>query len=186
VHGARIQSPPVSEITVEGALPKWVIAGLSLAVCAAVAALVLGAGRHTVATGDEVLPALNAVLNGGSAVLLFVGWRLIKRRRIAAHRACMLTAFGLSALFLVGYVLHHARVGNVRFEGTGALRTLYLAILFPHIVLAAVVLPMALFTIWRGWTARYALHKKIARWTLPIWLWVSVSGVAVYFMLYRM
>jgi putative membrane protein len=174
------------DVAAEGALPRWIIAGLSLAVCAAVAVLILGAGRQTVATGDELLPALNAILNGASAVLLFVGWRLIKRRRIAAHRACMLTAFGLSALFLVSYVIHHARVGSVRFEGAGALRAVYLSILVPHVVLAAVVLPLSLFTIWRGWTARYALHKKVARWTLPIWLYVSLSGVAVYLMLYRL
>ena len=163
---------------------RWLIAGLSVAICGAVAVLLLGAGSHTGAI-DATLPAVNACLNGASAVLLFVGWRFIRARRIAAHRACMLTAFGLSTLFLVGYVVHHARVGNVRFEGTGILRTVYLSILIPHVLLAAAVVPLSLTTIWRGWTADYAKHRRIARWTLPIWLYVSVSGVVVYFMLYR-
>src|SRR5690606_36366139 len=109
-----------------------------------------------------------------------------KSKNIALHRASMVTAFGFSSVFLVTYLLHHAQAGSVRFTGEGWLRVVYLAILVPHILLAAVVVPLALFTIYRGWTNRVALHKKVARITLPIWLYVSVSGVVVYLMLYRL
>jgi putative membrane protein len=98
----------------------------------------------------------------------------------------MLTAFGLSALFLVGYLVHHAQVGSVPFAGTGVVRTFYFALLVPHIALSAVVLPLALTTIWHGWHGNVPAHRRIARWTLPLWLYVSVSGVAVYWMLYRL
>ena len=158
---------------------------MSVGVCAGVAVLLLGGGGRVSATGAQ-LPAVNACLNAASSVLLFVGWRFIRRGRTAAHRACMLAAFALSTLFLVGYVVHHARVGSVRFSGAGALRAVYLSILVPHVLFAAALVPLALTTIRRGWTARYDAHKRIARWTLPVWLYVSVSGVAVYVMLYRL
>lgn len=130
------------------------------------------------------LPALNATLNALSAVLLVIGWVLIRNRHIAAHRRMMLAAFVSSALFLTSYVIYHAQVGSKPYPGTGILRTIYFAILIPHVILAAAVLPMAILTLRRGLLRRDALHRKIARITLPLWLFVSVTGVVVYLMLY--
>jgi uncharacterized membrane protein YozB (DUF420 family) len=132
------------------------------------------------------LPALNATLNATAAVLLVTGWRLIKRGRIAQHRACMLAAFCTSALFLVSYVIYHANAGSRPFGGQGPIRLVYFAILISHIVLAAAILPLSIVTLRRGWTAQYDRHVRIARWTLPIWLYVSVTGVVVYLMLYQL
>ena len=165
--------------------PRLAIAGLSGAVFVAIALVLWPASRHGAAAAPGVIPSVNAALNATSAALLALGFLFVRRGRVAAHRTCMLTAFGLSSLFLVGYLVHHARVGSVPFGGTGALRTVYLALLVPHIVLSAVVLPLALTTIWHGWYANIATHRRIARWTLPLWLYVSLSGVAVYWMLYR-
>ncbi len=133
-----------------------------------------------------LLPAINAVLNSTAAVLLLLGFVFIKQKRIALHRACMLGAFAVSAVFLVCYLIHHYRVGSVPFRGAGALRTLYFAILVPHVLLAAAVVPMALVTIRRGLKGDVVKHRPLARVTLPIWLFVSVSGVVVYLMLYQM
>jgi putative membrane protein len=132
------------------------------------------------------LPTLNAILNGIAATLLATGWVLIKRGRIAQHRACMLAAFGTSALFLVSYVIYHANVGSRPFGGQGPIRVVYFAILISHVVLAAAILPLSIVTLRRGLAARYDQHVRIARWTLPIWLYVSVTGVVVYLMLYRL
>jgi uncharacterized membrane protein YozB (DUF420 family) len=132
------------------------------------------------------LPAVNASLNAISTVLLATGWMLIRRRRIEAHRACMLAAFTASALFLTSYVIYHANVGSVPFRGVGAMRILYFAILIPHVILAASVLPLALITLSRALSRRFDRHRQIARWTLPIWLFVSVTGVVVYVMLYQL
>ncbi|HEX2340826.1 MAG TPA: DUF420 domain-containing protein [Vicinamibacterales bacterium] len=132
------------------------------------------------------LPALNATLNATAAVLLVTGWRLIKRGRIAQHRACMLAAFCTSALFLVSYVTYHANAGSRPFGGQGPIRLVYFAILISHIVLAAAILPLSIVTLRRGLTAQYDRHVRIARWTLPIWLYVSVTGVVVYLMLYQL
>jgi len=132
------------------------------------------------------LPTLNAILNGIAATLLATGWVLIKRGRIAQHRACMLAAFGTSALFLVSYVTYHANVGSRPFGGQGPIRVVYFAILISHVVLAAAILPLSIVTLRRGLAARYDRHVRIARWTLPIWLYVSVTGVVVYLMLYRL
>jgi putative membrane protein len=130
------------------------------------------------------LPHLNAVLNSISAVLLLTGFYLIRSRRIAAHRRVMISAFVTSSLFLASYVIYHAQVGSKPFPGTGFVRTLYLAILIPHVLLAAGVLPLALITLRRGLRRDDARHRRIARWTLPIWLFVSITGVIVYVMLY--
>ena len=111
---------------------------------------------------------------------LLLGYAYIRKKNIAAHRACMLTAFGASSLFLVTYLMHHAQVGSVPFRGQGLVRWVYLSILIPHIVLAAGIVPLALLTLYRGYTGRVASHRKIARYTLPIWLYVSISGVVVY------
>lgn len=131
------------------------------------------------------LPAVNAVLNGISAVLLLVGWILILNRRIAAHRRVMIAAFSTSSLFLICYVVYHAQVGSVRFTRQGVVRPLYFGILITHVTLAAAVLPLAIITLSRGLKARYERHRAIARWTLPIWLYVSVTGVLVYVLLYQ-
>lgn len=132
------------------------------------------------------LPTLNAALNAVSAALLVAGYRFIRRREIARHRACMLAAFGVSVLFLVSYLVYHANVGSVRFPGTGALRTAYLAILLSHTVLAAAVPFLAVLTLVRALQQSFDRHRRIARWTLPIWLYVSVTGVVVYWMLYHL
>ena len=131
------------------------------------------------------LPAVNAALNGISAVLLIVAYVLILNRRIDAHRRVMIAAFATSSLFLVCYVIYHAQVGSVRFTRHGFVRPLYFAILITHVTLAAAVLPLAIVTLSRGLKARYDRHRAIARWTLPIWLYVSVTGVLVYVLLYQ-
>jgi len=133
-----------------------------------------------------LLPSVNAVLNATAAVLLVWGYTLIRRKQIQAHRKVMTTAFVTSCLFLVCYIVYHVQVGSVRFPKTGAIRTVYLSILGTHTVLAATVPVLAIVTLRRGLAARYDKHRKIARWTLPIWLYVSVTGVVVYVMLYHM
>jgi uncharacterized membrane protein YozB (DUF420 family) len=132
------------------------------------------------------LPTLNAALNATSAVLLTLGWILILRRKIDAHRRAMLSAFGCSVVFLVSYLVYHFQVGSVKFQGTGTVRTVYFAILLTHTVLAAAVPVLATITLSRALAKKFDRHKKIARWTLPIWLYVSVTGVVVYWMLYQM
>ena len=132
------------------------------------------------------LPTVNATLNATSAVLLATGWVLIRRREIEAHRACMIAATVVSTLFLVSYLAYHAQVGSVRFQGTGAIRTLYFTILISHTVLAATVPVLVVITLTLALRRRFTKHRAIARWTLPIWLYVSVTGVVVYSMLYLM
>jgi putative membrane protein len=132
------------------------------------------------------LPTLNACLNAAAAAFLVIGFVFIKRRKIRAHKLCMLTAFGISCVFLVSYLVHHARVGSVPFRGAESLRPVYFAILVPHVILAALVPPLALVTLRRGLKDERVRHRRIAKITLPVWLYVSVSGVAVYWMLYRM
>lgn len=132
----------------------------------------------------DSLPAVNAILNGTAAVLLTVGFLLIQARKIKAHRAVMLTAFGVSIVFLVCYLLNHYHAGIVYYKG--GMRTLYMLVLWTHTPLAAAVPVLAIITLSRGLKGRIRAHKAIARWTLPIWLYVSVTGVVVYEMLYRM
>jgi uncharacterized membrane protein YozB (DUF420 family) len=134
----------------------------------------------------SILPTLNATLNLLVGVLLVRGWWHIRQRRVADHRRAMLGAFTGSVVFLASYLLYHFEVGSVRFAGTGAIRTVYLAVLASHTVLAAAVPVLALVTLSRALRGRFERHRRIARWTLPIWLYVSVTGVAVYWMLYRM
>ena len=133
-----------------------------------------------------VLPAVNASLNALSSVLLATGWVFIRRREISRHRACMIAAFATSALFLTSYLVYHAEVGSVPYPGRGPIRTVYYAILLTHVVLAASILPLALITLSRALASRFDRHRTIARWTLPIWLYVSVTGVVIYVMLYRL
>ena len=132
------------------------------------------------------LPTIMACLNTAATVCLVTGYVFIRRKNVAAHRRSMLTAFVISGLFLATYLLHHALVGDVRFRGQGFARTLYFAILIPHVLLAVTVLPLAIVTIRRGLAGRIALHRPLAKVTLPIWLYVSVTGVIVYLMLYRL
>ena len=132
-----------------------------------------------------LLPAVNATLNGTAAVLLIAGYVQIRRKQIDAHRKCMLAAFTTSALFLVSYLIYHALVGSVAFTGQGPIRTLYFTVLISHVSLAILILPLALVTLRRGLRRDDARHVALARWTLPIWLYVSVTGVVVYWMLYQ-
>jgi len=132
------------------------------------------------------LPALNALLNLTAGTLLVIAWFFIKARRIRAHRRTMIAAFCTSALFLVSYLIYHGQVGSKPFTGTGVLRTIYFSILIPHVVLAALIVPLAIVTLRRGLVRNDAAHRRIARITLPLWLFVSASGVVVYVMLYRL
>jgi len=132
------------------------------------------------------LPGVNAVLNASAALLLTIGYSLIRRRKIDAHRNVMIGAFGVSVLFLICYLIYHARVGSVRFERPGPIRAVYLSILMTHTALAVLVPFLAIVTLYRGLKGNYQGHRRIAKWTLPIWLYVSVTGVVVYWMLYRL
>lgn len=134
----------------------------------------------------NALPTLNAVLNGTAAVLLVWGFMLIRSRRIEKHRRVMLTAFGVSTVFLISYVVYHLHAKIVYFQHTGVVHTAYLSILYTHTALAATVPVLAIITLNRGLRSRFDRHRKIARWTLPIWLYVSVTGVVVYLMLYHL
>ncbi len=131
------------------------------------------------------LPAVNASLNALSAVLLSSGYVFIRKHQWQRHRACMLAAFVTSALFLTSYVVYHLQVGSVPFQGRGTIRAVYFAILITHVILAATILPLALLTLSRALAKRFDRHRKIARVTLPVWLYVSVTGVVIYLMLYR-
>ena len=139
--------------------------------------------------GEHDLPSVNAFLNGLSAILLVTGYRAIRRRRIALHQTCMLTALGVSVLFLASYLYYHLQVKGgqpTRFPGEGWIRPVYFTILLTHTVLAAVAAPLAVVTAYLGLRGRLKQHVRIARWTLPIWLYVSVTGVVVYWMLYHL
>ena len=132
------------------------------------------------------LPAVNATLNATCFVLLTIGYVLIRRGRVAQHRAVMIAAVCTSVVFLISYVIYHAQAGSRPFLGQGPIRIVYFAILITHVVLAAAILPMVLMTLSRGLKRQDARHRALARWTLPIWMYVSVTGVVVYYMLYRM
>jgi uncharacterized membrane protein YozB (DUF420 family) len=132
------------------------------------------------------LPTLNAALNSLSAALLFSGYAFIRRKNIGAHRACMLAAFASSTLFLVSYLIYHYQVGSVPYQGQGWIRTAYFTILISHTILATAVVPLALVTLVRALRERFPQHRRIARWTFPVWLYVSVTGVIIYLMLYKL
>lgn len=134
----------------------------------------------------SALPVINATLNATSALLLAIGYLFIRRRQITAHKICMGSAFVTSTLFLISYLTYHYQVGSMPFGGTGWIRTVYFTILISHTVLAATVVPLALMTLSRALKGRFAKHVKIARRTLPIWLYVSITGVIVYLMLYQL
>ncbi len=130
------------------------------------------------------LPSINAGLNSASALLLAVGYLFIRSKKVTAHKLCMLSAFTTSTLFLISYLTYHYQVGSVPFKGEGWIRTLYFTILISHTALALAVVPLVLVTLTRALKGNFDKHKRIARWTLPIWLYVSVTGVIVYWMLY--
>lgn len=132
------------------------------------------------------LPTLNAILNSISAILLTLGYSFIRRKRRDAHRACMISAFATSTLFLISYLFYHYHHGSTPFRGEGTIRYVYFTILLTHTVLAAAIVPMIFVTFIRAFRERFDLHRRIARWTLPLWLYVSVTGVAVYLMLYHL
>lgn len=164
-----------------------IIGVVSALVIVAVGVLLLGAEKGT-GGGLDVsgLPGLNAALNGISAVLLMIGFAFIRRRQPAAHMACMLGAFGVSTLFLISYVIYHWNAGSRPFTGVGWIRPVYFFLLLTHIVLAAVIVPLALTTIYRALAGQLDRHRRLARVTLPVWLYVSVTGVLIYWMLYRL
>jgi len=130
-------------------------------------------------------PAVNASLNATCAVLLVCGWVCIRRRQVLAHRVCMTAALGVSAAFLASYLVYHFRVGSVPFQGHGWIRPVYFTLLLTHTVLAAAVVPLALVTFMRALREQFDRHRRIARWTLPVWLYVSVTGVIIYWLLYH-
>jgi uncharacterized membrane protein YozB (DUF420 family) len=132
------------------------------------------------------LPALNATLNSLSAVLLLCGYVFIRRRQIIQHKLCMLAACGTSTLFLISYLIYHAQAGSKHFEGSGSVRVLYFAILLSHTVLATTIVPMVIMTLRRGLRGDFPAHARIARRTFPLWMYVSITGVIVYWMLYQM
>jgi putative membrane protein len=135
---------------------------------------------------DSVLPHLNAGLNAASLALLLVGFYFIRRGNVRAHRAAMVAALSVSGLFLVSYVVYHYNYGSVRFTGQGLVRPVYFFILITHIILAAAIVPLVLLTVARAARGDFARHRRIARWTYPLWVYVSVTGVLVYLMLYRL
>ncbi len=160
---------------------------VSFLVLVSVGFLLLGRQAEIRRDADvSALPALNAFLNGTSAVLLTVGYLCIRRKKVTAHKTCMLTAFGVSSLFLVSYLIYHYQVGSMPFPGQGWIRSVYFTLLISHIILAACIVPLALTTIYRAWNEQFDKHMSIARWTLPLWLYVSVTGVIVYLMLYQL
>lgn len=159
-----------------------VIIALSVIIPLAVAALILFPSTLSIDMGINraTLPAFHAILNGTTAVLLILGLWFIRQKNIAVHRASMLVAFGLSAIFLVSYVISKLNADPIPYGGEGFLRGLYFFVLITHIVLSVPVLPFAMFAIYRGLTSEYGKHRKIVRWAFPIWLYVAITGVLVY------
>ncbi|HEX8183946.1 MAG TPA: DUF420 domain-containing protein [Blastocatellia bacterium] len=133
----------------------------------------------------RILPTLNAILNATSGALIVVGFLFIRRKRVNAHRACMIAAVGSSILFLISYLVYHYHHGATRFLGTGWVRAFYFAILITHTILAAVIVPFVIVTLTRAVRGQFARHLRVARWTFPMWLYVSITGVIVYLMLYH-
>lgn len=132
------------------------------------------------------LPALNALLNSIATLLLLFGFYFIQRREIERHKLCMLLAFATSALFLTSYLIYHYNVGSVPFEKQGWIRPVYFSILISHIILAAAIVPLILATLYQAWRGRFDKHRRLARWTWPLWMYVSVTGVLIYVMLYEL
>jgi putative membrane protein len=162
-----------------------IIYAVSIVICLAVAFLILFPKVLAVGGGINVsyLPPFHAFLNGSCAVLLVAGYVAVRNKNYRLHKTLMLACFLLSSIFLVSYVIYHSQAPVTKFGGEGLIRPVYYFILLTHIVLAAIILPLALFTITRSWRGEFAKHKKIARWTLPLWIYVTVTGVVVYVMI---
>jgi putative membrane protein len=163
-----------------------VIGLLSLVVVSVVGFLLLGHEPGAPAFDVSMFPALNAALNAASAVLLVSGYAFIRRRHVAGHRACMLAAFVVSVTFLLAYVTYHYLAGSQRFLGRGWIRWVYFPLLSTHVVLAAAMVPFVLTTLYRALRGEFVRHVGVARFTLPVWLYVSITGVVVYVLLYRL
>lgn len=178
--GIPPRGPPGLRALSERAL-AGLIYGLSAAVCLLVAVLIASPATLRIEGADlSGLPAFHAVLNGGCAVLLVAGYRFVRRGEIARHRASMVGAFTLSCVFLISYVMYHAQAEGASFGGEGWVRPVYFFVLVSHIALAPIVLPLALYAVVRALRAEFGRHRRIARWTFPLWLYVAVSGVLVY------
>ncbi len=169
-------------VLIQRLLSKKVIWGVSVAIPLVVIVL-LQLPRQAVGFDTSFIPRLNALINSAVSVLLLVGYGLIRQKRRELHRKVMLTAFGLSVLFLLLYVLYHLTHEEVRYGGSGLLRFIYLFILITHIGLSVFIVPLALFTLRPALMGQYSAHRRLARWTLPLWLYVSVTGVMVYLFL---
>jgi putative membrane protein len=176
-----IAAPPNSKFSTRSAIA--LILAISAAASLFLFWLIYIHPAAAASTEYAFLPALNAILNGLAATSLLIGYTFIRARRIAAHRAAMITAFGFSSLFLVSYILHHALHGDVRYPVHAAFRGFYLGLLASHILLAVVALPLVLVTFFFSLSGRFPQHKRVARWTFPVWLYVSVTGVLTYAML---
>ncbi|PYM64263.1 MAG: DUF420 domain-containing protein [Candidatus Rokuibacteriota bacterium] len=184
-HGGR-RDGVVPHVGMKDRAALWLIGAISVGVVLLVAFLLLGHRRDAaIAPTVAALPLLNACLNATSAALLTAGYLFIRDKRVAAHRACMVSALVASSLFLVSYVTYHALAGSRPFGGQGWVRRVYFPLLVSHVVLAAAIVPLALTTVYRALSGNFARHVRIARWTLPLWLYVSVTGVLVYWMLYH-
>lgn len=133
----------------------------------------------------RMLPALNAILNATSGILIIIGYVMIRRKKVAAHRACMIGAVSTSIIFLISYLIYHFNVGATRFAGTGWSRPFYFTVLISHTILAVMLVPFVVVTLRRALKGDFARHRKVARWTFPMWVYVSITGVIVYFMLYH-
>lgn len=158
----------------------WIVLAVVLALVPIAAAL-----ARTGWPWERMHPAINAMLNGSAAIFLIAGGFAIRARAIDLHRRCMVTAFGASTVFLVSYLIRFATTGAHRYPGTGADKTFYLVLLGTHTVLAAAAVPLILRALWFAWSAQYPRHRRAARWAYPVWLYVSITGVAVYGMLYH-
>ena len=181
---AMTATAPAPDSSADPAIIRRTIWGLSVFVCLAVTAVMMLV-EPSAQQGSLLLPTLNAGLNGGAACCLVTGYVMIRKRRLAAHKVWMIAAIVFSSLFLVGYLAHHATAGSVRYQGEGLLRGVDYGLLIPHVLLAGPIVPLALFTLYRGWTGKLEKHRRIAKITLPLWLYVSVSGVLIYVMLYH-
>lgn len=179
-----MSSPEIAREGATAAWVRWLVAGVTLLALGVVGIVTFRGGPADGVPVPGTLATVNAALNLTASVLLGLGYAAIRARRVAVHRAFMVAAVAASVLFLVGYVLHHASVGSVRFQGEGAIRAVYFAILIPHVILAAPVVPLALLTFARGLRGQHPGHRRLARITLPLWWFVSASGVAIYFLLY--